>query len=357
MKRFKWLMALAALCMLATACGGSSSSKSSSSTSSKSVTGGTVAGKLVIDNESGSTWTCQFNPFNSAVTLDDVRLHLRAARVREHPSSNGANQTTPWLATSSQWSNGFKTLTFTIRNGSNLERRPAVQRGRRGLHVQRDEERQGDRPQRALDRGRRSADERDRQGRPGRRSPSPPPSQPYFYLVADQTPIVPKHIWSTLNQSKLHSYADTQPVGTGPYMMSNCAPQNIKYLQQPALLAEHARPSGAGGSRGRLPGVPQQHVGQPVPVAGPGAVGRPVRPEHPVVLHLEGSGAPPLLVRAGPERFPGPEPEQPAAEPAAGAAGDRIRDQQADGLAARGERLSAAGQPDGRRHAHLPELG
>ena len=29
------------------------------------------------------------------------------------------------------------------------------------------------------------------------------PAQPYFYYVADQTPIVPQHIWSTLNQSKL----------------------------------------------------------------------------------------------------------------------------------------------------------
>ena len=58
-------------------------------------------------------------------------------------------------------------------------------------------------------------------------------SEPYFYLVADQTPIVPKHIWAALNQSKLHSYSDTKPVGTGPYMMSNCAPQNIKYLNNP----------------------------------------------------------------------------------------------------------------------------
>ncbi len=59
------------------------------------------------------------------------------------------------------------------------------------------------------------------------------PSQPYFYLIADQTPIVPKHIWAALNQSKLHTYTDTHPVGTGPYLMSSCAPQNIKYLNNP----------------------------------------------------------------------------------------------------------------------------
>src|SRR5262249_9914266 len=56
-------------------------------------------------------------------------------------------------------------------------------------------------------------------------------SQPYFYFVADQTPIVPQHIWSTLNQSKLHSYSDTHHVSTGPYTFSNCSPQNIKYLR------------------------------------------------------------------------------------------------------------------------------
>ena len=44
---------------------------------------------------------------------------------------------------------------------------------------------------------------------------------------------MPKHIWAALNQSKLHSYADTHPVGTGPYLMSSCAPQNIKYLNNP----------------------------------------------------------------------------------------------------------------------------
>src|SRR5213593_4234698 len=64
MKRFAWLVALIAACLLATGCGGGSSSKSSASAAAST---GKVGGKLVIDNESGSTWTCQFNPFNSAV--------------------------------------------------------------------------------------------------------------------------------------------------------------------------------------------------------------------------------------------------------------------------------------------------
>ena len=59
------------------------------------------------------------------------------------------------------------------------------------------------------------------------------PSQPYFYFVADLTPIVPQHIWASLNQSQLHAYKDASPVGTGPYLMSNCSAQNIKYLRNP----------------------------------------------------------------------------------------------------------------------------
>src|SRR5437660_5319491 len=114
MKRFQWLAALVAVCMLTTACGGSSSSGSSTS-SKTAVTGGKVAGKLVVDNESGSTWTCQFNPFNPAVTLVSFGWVYEPL---EYVNILKSGSTTPWLATSSQWSNAFKTLTFTVRSGA-----------------------------------------------------------------------------------------------------------------------------------------------------------------------------------------------------------------------------------------------
>ena len=78
-KRFTGLIVLAIAGLLAAGCGGGSSSTSStssasstSSTSSSTPSATKVAGKLVIDNESGSTWTCQFNPFNPAVTLTSL---------------------------------------------------------------------------------------------------------------------------------------------------------------------------------------------------------------------------------------------------------------------------------------------
>ncbi|HET6867266.1 MAG TPA: ABC transporter substrate-binding protein [Solirubrobacteraceae bacterium] len=231
MKRFQWLLALAAVCMLLAACGGtSSSSKSSGSSTNSAVVSATkVAGKLVVDNESGSTWTCQFNPFNAAVTLVSFGWVYEPL---EYVNILKSGATTPWLATSSQWSNAFKTLTFTIRSGAKWSDGQPFSAADVAYTFN------AMKSDKAIDLNALwKAD-----GGPltdvalkGNQVvlTFSGPSQPYFYLVADQTPIVPKHIWASLNQSKLHSYSDTHPVGTGPYLVSNCAPQNIKYLNNP----------------------------------------------------------------------------------------------------------------------------
>ena len=231
MKRFQWLMALAAVSVLVTACGGSSSSGTSASgTSSKTTaTASTVAGKLVVDNESGSTWTCQFNPFNPAVTLVSFGWIYEPL---EYVNILKTGSTTPWLASSSAWSNAFKTLTFTIRPGASWsDGQPFsaadvaytfnAMKSDKAIDLNAVWKANGGPLTDVALKGNQVA------------FTFATPSQPYFYLIADQTPIVPKHIWSTLNQSKLHSYADTHPVGTGPYLMSSCAPQNIKYLNNP----------------------------------------------------------------------------------------------------------------------------
>ncbi|MFZ0971517.1 MAG: ABC transporter substrate-binding protein [Solirubrobacteraceae bacterium] len=231
MKGFRWLVALAAMCTLLAACGGSSSSTSSGTgTSSKVVSSGTASGKLVVDNESGSTWTCQFNPFNPAVTLVSFGWMYEPL---EFVNILKTGSVTPWLATSSAWSNSYKTLTFTVRSGvkwSDGQPFSAADVAYTFNAMKTDK---------AIDLNALwSAD-----GGPLTNVAANgdqvvltfnAPSQPYFYLVADETPIVPKHIWAGLNQSKLSSYADSHPVGTGPYEMSNCAPQNIKYLNNPS---------------------------------------------------------------------------------------------------------------------------
>jgi peptide/nickel transport system substrate-binding protein len=235
MKRFQWLMALGAVCLLVAACGGSSSSGTSSASGSgtskttAASTGSTVSGKLVVDNESGSTWTCQFNPFNPAVTLVSFGWVYEPL---EYVNILKSGSVTPWLATTSAWSNGFKTLTFTIRSGATWsDGQPFsaddvaytfnAMKSDKAIDLNAVWKADGGPLTDVTEKGNQVV------------FTFASPSEPYFYLIADQTPIVPKHIWSTLNQSSLHSYTDTKPVGTGPYTVSNCAPQNIKYLNNP----------------------------------------------------------------------------------------------------------------------------
>ena len=63
MRRSRVLTFVIAAGLVATACGSSPSSGGNAQQNT-----GKIGGKLVIDNESGGTWSCQFNPFNSGVS-------------------------------------------------------------------------------------------------------------------------------------------------------------------------------------------------------------------------------------------------------------------------------------------------
>ena len=239
MRRFKMLSALAVVTLVAAGCGGSSSKSSSPSSSASGTSSGgaapansgKVGGKLVIDNESGSTWTCQFNPFNPAVTLTSfgfVYESLQFVNILQSTS-----KPLPWLASSSTWSNGFKTLTFTIRDGAKWsDGKPFsaadvaytfnAMKSDKAIDLNAVWKADGGPLTAVATKGSNQVV-----------FTFNAPSEPYFYFVADLTPIVPQHIWSAQDQSKLHSYADKQPVGTGPYKVSSCAPQNIKYQRNP----------------------------------------------------------------------------------------------------------------------------
>jgi peptide/nickel transport system substrate-binding protein len=210
--------------MAATACGGSGKTTH-------------VAGKLVIDNESGSTWDCQFNPFNTASTLGLTAVcwiyePLEYVNILKSGSS-GTIAATPWLATGYKWSNGFKTLTFTIRKGVTWsDGKPFsaadviytfnAMKTNKAIDLDAVWANAGGPLTGVAQKGSNQVVFTFKSA-----------AQPYFYYVADQTPIVPQHIWSTLDQTKLISYKDPSPVGTGPYKVSNCSAQNIKYLRNP----------------------------------------------------------------------------------------------------------------------------
>jgi peptide/nickel transport system substrate-binding protein len=213
MRRLLTLGAVVAAGLLAAACGASSPSSSSSAPS----------GALTISNESGGLWTCGFNPFNGDVSFLSVgNVYEPLAFVNTLESG----KTTPWLATSWAWGNGNKTLTFTIRKGvkfSNgtpltaadvagtfnlLNKFPgldlnSIWSGLGGPLTA--VTAKGDQVVMSFKSG----------------------AVPYFYYIADQTPIVPMSIWSKLKNPV--SYDDSSPVATGAYTVSKCTGENITY--------------------------------------------------------------------------------------------------------------------------------
>jgi peptide/nickel transport system substrate-binding protein len=212
MKRLMILALVVGLAATATACGGSKSSKSGGSTA------------VTISNEQGTTWTCGFNPFNSSVNF------LSFGTVYEELTFvNGlqSGKTTNWLAKSFAWSNGNKTLTVTMRPGVKwsdgkpltaddvfytfnlLKKNPGLDLNA-AWSVLQSVSQNGDQVTFNFKTS----------------------AVPYFYYIAGQTPIVPKHIWTTIKNPV--TYKDTHPVGSGPFKMASCSPQVIKYTKNPS---------------------------------------------------------------------------------------------------------------------------
>jgi peptide/nickel transport system substrate-binding protein len=195
--------------------GSSSSPSSSSSASTNSV--------LTISNENGALWTCGFNPLNSTFNLLSVGF-IYEPLVYVNPLQNG--KTTPMLATSWAWGAGNKSLTFTIRQGVTwsdgtpltaadvaytfnlIKKYPALDLT--GVwSVLSSVTASGNTVTMNFS----------------------TVAVPYFYYIADQTPIVPQHIWSKIANPATATISN--PIGSGPYTMTKCSPENITYTANP----------------------------------------------------------------------------------------------------------------------------
>jgi peptide/nickel transport system substrate-binding protein len=214
MRRLKVIGVLIAAGVLAAACGTSSSPSSSKSSG--------PSGALTIDNESGGTWTCDFNPFNLSYlpySLGPVYEPLAFVNTLQ------SGKASPWLASSWTWGAGNKTLTFTIRKGVKftngnpltaadvaytfnlLKKYPvldinAVWSVLSGVT---------------------------QQGSDQVVMTFKTAAVQYFYYIADQVGIVDQSVWSKISNPS--TYPDKNPVGTGGFTVSSktCTPQNIKY--------------------------------------------------------------------------------------------------------------------------------
>jgi peptide/nickel transport system substrate-binding protein len=184
--------------------------------------GAASSSTLNIADEYGVTWNCQFNPYNASDEFDSFGPVYEELVYINNLKSGAA---TPWLATSWAWTNGNKTLTFTVRKGVTwtdgqpftaqdvaftfdmLKKNP-------GLDLNSDWSVLSSVGLKGSDQvvfNFKSA------------------AVPYFYYIADQTPIVPAHIWSSIKGPI--SFLDPHPVGTGPYAMTSCSGANIQYTK------------------------------------------------------------------------------------------------------------------------------
>jgi peptide/nickel transport system substrate-binding protein len=214
MRRLRITGVLVAAGLLVAAC--SSGSGPSGGTSSSNV--------VTISNENGALWTCGFNPLLGSDQLLSFGF-VYEPLVYINPLQNG--KTTPMLATSWTWGAGNKSLTFTIRknvmfsDGTPLTAADVVYTF--GLLKKYP----------ALDLpGVWSVLSSVSQAGSGQVTMTfKAPAVPDFYYIADQTPIVPEHIWSKIANPV--TFADSHPVGTGPYMVNPCTSANVAYTANP----------------------------------------------------------------------------------------------------------------------------
>jgi peptide/nickel transport system substrate-binding protein len=211
MRRLRNLALAVAGCLALAVCGACGSGSASSSGPS---------GTLTVSNENGGLWTCSFNPFNSSVNLLSVG-NIYEPLLYMNTLQNA--QTTPWLATKYAWSNGNKTVTFTIRDGvkwndgqpmtaadvlftfNYLKQNPAVDINSIWSVIS----------------------SVSQQGSDEIVVNFKTAAVPYLFYIAEQMPVLPQHIWSKVSDP-VH-FTDSNPVGTGAYVVNPCTPQNITF--------------------------------------------------------------------------------------------------------------------------------
>lgn len=184
-----------------------------------------VGGTVVIDNVSGSLWTCNFNPYSTSSSSGQGLSGGVFYEPLYYVNALNGHQT-PWLASSYRWGKGNKTLTFTIRKNVrwsdgkpltaadvaftfNLLKRFS------GLDLQAvwtvlsAVRQQGNHVIFTFKK----------------------PAVPFFYYIAGQSYILPQHIWSHIKNPV--TYTNPHPVGSGPFQLSKCSPQDVIYVRNP----------------------------------------------------------------------------------------------------------------------------
>jgi peptide/nickel transport system substrate-binding protein len=219
--------ALAAATILAMGVAACSSSNSSSGTTSTST--GKQGPPLVIVDNTGQVFAQTFNPYvSTSLGVEDNMQSMTYEPLLEFNIMQPTQPPIPWLASGYAWSNGGKTLTFTIRSGVKFSDGTPMTANDVAFTFN------------LLMKNTTLASQA-----PG---PTPLPlsatapnattavltfSQPEYanlFLIAS-TYVLPAHIWQSVPNPD--TYADANPVGTGPYELGSFSSQKVTFKQNP----------------------------------------------------------------------------------------------------------------------------
>jgi peptide/nickel transport system substrate-binding protein len=210
----KKTMLAAVLCavgaLVLSACGSSPSSSKTSSTTSNT---------LVMESSPSGPVSKDFNPFSST-SADNIlgATNMIYDPLMQFDLLKSPATTYPWLATSYAWSNGGKTITFTLRSGVKFTNGEAFNASEAAWEFN-------------LIKAN-SAINTDGLPYAGATAPNATtlvinftsPVYTLLYYIAS-TPMIPEGIWKSVGDPA--TYPDTNPVGTGPYELSSFTPQAV----------------------------------------------------------------------------------------------------------------------------------
>src|SRR5215471_4642896 len=204
---------LATAALLAAAC-----SSSSTTTPSSNASPAAGASTLTISDEGGTTWPCDFNPFNSnniAWSFGTVYEPLIFVNnLAANPLAPGANtQLTFTIRQGVKWSNGTPMTPADVVFTYNMLKKY------KALDLQSLWTNAGGPLTNVVAKGNTVVMTMNKA------------SPLFLYNIGDQVAIVPQAIWSKIANPV--TYTDKNPVGTGAYTMKSCSPANMQYVANP----------------------------------------------------------------------------------------------------------------------------
>ncbi len=215
---------LAAMLCAVSALGLAACGSSTPSTSSTSSASSAAASTLVMESSPSGPVSQDFNPFSST-SADNI---LGATNMIYDPLMQfdllKPGVTYPWLATAYTWSNSGKTITFTLRSGVKFTNGEAFNASSAAWEFN-------------LMKANPAINT---DGLPIASASAPNPTtlvvnftSPVYtllYYIGD-TPMIPEGVWSKVGNPA--TYADSNPVGTGPYVLSSFSPQAVILTRNP----------------------------------------------------------------------------------------------------------------------------